>query len=246
LVISCIYRILNKKTGKFYVGRTKNFGNRKKDHLCRLRWGKHSNNYLQNSWDKHGEENFVFEIVEECGGFDELMKREQFWLDKTRCYDHSIGYNISKDATGVLLSEETKRKISKAHKGKKLIEEHKRRVSEGNKGKKLSEECKRKISVANKGRKRTAEQRKRISDACMGRKLSEAQKAKISFMFQGEKSQNSKLTNEQVKSIRVDFEEVKVGKRREFIRAMAEKYEVCACTIKNAAYKQTFKYVGTK
>jgi hypothetical protein len=41
---------------------------------------KHSNQHLQNSWNKYGEQNFRFEIVEECYPSD-CITREQHYFD---------------------------------------------------------------------------------------------------------------------------------------------------------------------
>jgi len=48
--------------------------------------------------------------------------------------------------TGIIRSEETKKKLSKAGKGKSKSEEHRRKISEANKGKIRSEDTKRKMS----------------------------------------------------------------------------------------------------
>jgi hypothetical protein len=62
-------------------------------------------------------------------------------------------------SSGLVPSEESRKKMSEAHKGKTLSEEHKRNISEANKGKNkgpMLEETKRKISESNKGRKYTS------------------------------------------------------------------------------------------
>jgi hypothetical protein len=86
---------------------------------------------------------------------------------------------------GVIMSEETKRKISEANKGrikseewrknlseamkgKPKSEEHRRNNSEGQKGKTLSEETKRKMSGANKNP--SEETRRKMSEAHNGSK----------------------------------------------------------------------------
>jgi group I intron endonuclease len=75
-----IYRIKNLKNKKCYYGSSKNIKKRWRTHLNDLKNGKHHNTHLQRSWDKYGEDNFVFELVEEC---DEtiLLELEQKYLD---------------------------------------------------------------------------------------------------------------------------------------------------------------------
>lgn len=88
-----IYRIKNLVNGKCYYGSSKNIKKRWKTHLNQLRKNKHINSILQNAWNKYGETNFVFELVEECN-LKNLFEVEQKYLDE------SIGYNIGKKACG--------------------------------------------------------------------------------------------------------------------------------------------------
>ena len=87
-------------------------------------------------------------------------------------------------ASGKILTEETKRKMSESAMG--------RIGSCGFKGKTHSEESKKKISDAkigkvspNKGKKLTPEQRKKISDGKKGKPLSEEHKRKVGDAFRG-------------------------------------------------------------
>ena len=95
-----IYKIVNKKNGKFYIGSTKNINIRWADHKRELNQNKHHCSRLQNSWNKHGEENFEFLVIEEIVCFKDLLKREQFYLDKLKPYNDIFGYNISPNACG--------------------------------------------------------------------------------------------------------------------------------------------------
>lgn len=93
----CIYKIINVKNNKFYVGSAVNFERRKAKHLWRLRRGDHSNIRLQNSWNKHGEAAFVFAVVQEVPQGEDLLAAENVWLlehvGKPYCY------NIARDAS---------------------------------------------------------------------------------------------------------------------------------------------------
>ncbi len=92
-----IYMIRNKVNGKFYVGSTKNFTQRKSGHLLGLRKNENRSRKLQRAWNKHGEENFVFEILEEVFKIEDLIPREQFYLDSL-----NPAYNIRKKAESSL------------------------------------------------------------------------------------------------------------------------------------------------
>lgn len=52
--ISGIYKILNIKNGKFYIGSSNNIKVRWSQHKTLLKNNKHENKYLQNAWNKYG------------------------------------------------------------------------------------------------------------------------------------------------------------------------------------------------
>lgn len=139
-----IYRIVNLVNGKAYIGQTKEkFQRRYWLHRWELRKGKHDNKHLQRAWDKYGEENFVFEIVEVLP-LEEIDDREKYWIDwqrkqKEGCYSIQDGgqpENLNdyispeirkrqgelnrKRMLGSKLSDETKAKMSKTRKGKRV------------------------------------------------------------------------------------------------------------------------------
>lgn len=96
-----VYVITNLLNGKIYIGSTKNsFKERWGNHLNLLKKGLHENKYLNNSWLKHGEENFEFSILEEIpfelinniSGYEKI--REQYWIDLFLPFDDN-GYNIA-------------------------------------------------------------------------------------------------------------------------------------------------------
>lgn len=117
-----IYQIRNLVNNKIYIGSTKNFIIRKRSHFNNLRENKHKNNHLQNSFNKYGEQNFVFEIIEIIENIEELIGKEQEWINKTECYNESKGFNIRKIANsneGLKHSEEYKLNKSILYKGRK-------------------------------------------------------------------------------------------------------------------------------
>jgi len=92
--ISGIYKILNIINNKFYIGSSYNIDIRWNDHKRELRNNRHTNNRLQNAWNKYGEKAFEFSIIEKVSRKN-LTKREQFWFNKLKPYEKEIGYNIS-------------------------------------------------------------------------------------------------------------------------------------------------------
>ena len=87
-----IYRIKNLVNEKCYYGSSKNIQKRWKTHLNQLRNKKHINCILQRAWDKYGEDNFVFEIVEKCE-LENIFEVEQKYIDT--CGDYNIGLKAS-------------------------------------------------------------------------------------------------------------------------------------------------------
>ena len=87
---SGIYQIRNFINGKIYIGSAVNLYRRKYEHLYDLSSSTHHNIHLQRAFDKYGEQNFVFEIIEFCEP-DVRYEIEQYWLDnffgKDFCYN---------------------------------------------------------------------------------------------------------------------------------------------------------------
>lgn len=169
-----IYKIENILTNDFYIGKSVDLCRRKKDHFKSLKNKNHANKHLQRSYDKYGEENFVFKILLYCEPF-ELIYYEQCFVDI-----FNPAYNICKECVdnwlGVNHTEESKMKMSKANSG----ENH------PNFGKHLTKETKHLISVANKGKVRTEEAIKNLSDSHKGKPASEEFKKYLSEKYKGE------------------------------------------------------------
>jgi group I intron endonuclease len=114
---SGIYQILCIPTQKIYIGSTINLHLRWRDHSIALRKGTHSNPYLQHAWNKYGEARFCFSVLELVDA-PELLDAEQKWIDKTRCTDENIGFNIAPRAgssLGIKRRLESRQKVSTAH-----------------------------------------------------------------------------------------------------------------------------------
>jgi group I intron endonuclease len=89
-----IYLIENKINNKKYVGSSINIKVRLMNHKYYLRKNYHANNYLQNSYNKYGEENFNFKILELCNE-TELINKENFYIKHYNANDLTQGYNLA-------------------------------------------------------------------------------------------------------------------------------------------------------
>jgi len=155
--IMAIYQIRSKATGKIYVGSAMKYVYRISVHLCRLKKGLHHSKILQNHFNKYGIEDLEFNILEEIFNSEDLIIREQFYIDTLKPV-----FNIrmiAHNQLGVKKSEETRRKISESKrgvsiKGHPISEETKLKLKIFNTGKVLSLEHRRKMSESRKGLKR--------------------------------------------------------------------------------------------
>jgi hypothetical protein len=171
----------------FYIG--KGSGNRAKE-LVRNR-----NVHFKRIIEKYGKSNIKF-VIFNCDSEDAAFSKE---IELIKSFKN-LGFVLSnmtdggEGVSGVIHSEETKRKLSLARLGK----------SSWNKGKPHSEETKRKLSEANLGYKHSDEAKLKIKLANMSRthksgyKLSDEHKNKISVGGKGKVPWNKgiKLSDE--------------------------------------------------
>ena len=150
-----IYEIKNIITNCRYIGSAQNFNRRKSGHFSLLRRGKHYNIHLQRAFDKYGEGNFIFNVLENCSEED-LIIREQWYFD-----NFNPEYNIAPTAGNSLHRRHTKESIEKIRKNsieRKDSEATKNALEKGrmhNKGKHFDRELKIKMSLAKSdGKKR--------------------------------------------------------------------------------------------
>jgi group I intron endonuclease len=201
-----IYSIKNIINGKMYIGSSVNLYLRKNIHFKQLFNMKHHSIYLQNSYNKYGKNNLVFDIIEFVPNKIDLIKREQIWIDllkpKYNIYKIAgspLGYKhtdeskekIRQNSKLLVHSEETKLKISKAKKGVKKSQESIDKFIQKMTGRKLSEEHKNKIGKANLGRKNSIETINKMKNAHSNVSLETRQKMRNAHI--GSKDSNAKI-----------------------------------------------------
>lgn len=172
--ISGIYSISNIITKKCYVGSSYSVNSRMCSHKNLLLKGKHFNKHLQSSYNKHGIQNFLFKEIEECG-IDNLIERENFWINKLKSNNRLFGYNVRLDTStnrGIKASSITREKLRISHLGHKRSKETNEKirltqlksvVQINKNGEKIGEYC----SML-EGEKVTKIQRQAISGVCRG------------------------------------------------------------------------------
>ena len=109
-----IYRIVNIKNGKSYIGSSIWIERRWTQHRHILRNNKHRNDYFQRSWNKYGEDSFCFEVLEKVDPVD-LIDKENFYI-KANNSEYNLN-TASPTRLGSKFTEEQRKRLSEAHKG---------------------------------------------------------------------------------------------------------------------------------
>jgi len=117
-MVSGIYAIINLLNNKVYIGSATDVRLRWNCHKRYLKLNKHPNSYLQNAWNKYGEDAFEFILIAfiEKPTKQKLEKLEQYWMDRFDSINKKYGYNIRKEASsnfGLKRSNKTKKLMSK-------------------------------------------------------------------------------------------------------------------------------------
>lgn len=191
-----IYSIEHKESGRRYIGSAINQKRRWNMHRWQLRSNRHCNPYLQNAWNKYGEESFEFVVLETVVDVSALCEREQYWINATE-----LKFNIcavAGSALGRPTSESTKAKLREARKGFKHTlaslekikatlnsPEVKARMLEMNKGRKHTPEARANMAVGRKGRRPSDETRRKMSEAHKGYIKSEEHRQRLSIALTG-------------------------------------------------------------
>ena len=154
-----IYSITNIINCKKYIGQSVDVKRRLRNHKWSLKHNRHENSHLQKSFNKYGENNFVFEIVCECTE-EQLDDFERFYIEHYRCMNSNFGYNH--ESGGSLhkhFSDEVIQKMRESRGGeksgmwgKKHTEETKKIMREKATGRVLSDTTKQKLSESHKGK----------------------------------------------------------------------------------------------
>ena len=98
-----IYKITNILNGKYYIGSSIDLNSRKNQHFRKLKTNRHHCIHLQNAWNKYGEENFKWEVVELLNDLNlvEIRKIEQNYIDADfdNQYNHFVVLRVSHNNT---------------------------------------------------------------------------------------------------------------------------------------------------
>lgn len=103
-IICGIYKITNNQNQKVYIGKSNNIGRRISEHLSQYEQKRTPNKPLYLAFNKYGQENFSFEVLEECSA-EELNEKEKYWIEKYDSTNPKKGYNILLGGDGMNANE---------------------------------------------------------------------------------------------------------------------------------------------
>jgi group I intron endonuclease len=141
-----VYAIVNVATGERYIGGSTNIRSRWQTHLSHLRKNQSTHTKLQAAWNQWGENSFLVVVVEEVGNRDELIAREQHYLDT-----YQPEYNTRQSADnsiGIPHDEASRAKMSAALRGRTFTDEHRANLSAALSGRTYSDETLAKMRAA--------------------------------------------------------------------------------------------------
>lgn len=160
-----IYKTTNLVNGKQYIGRD----------------SRNNPNYLgsgpliKKAIKKYGKENFIKEIIEECHSFEQMVKREEYWLNYYDAGNNDLFYNLQNLGKGVQFNQETRKKIGEASRRRITSDETRKKISQATKGK----------NNPMFGKKHHDTTRELMRKKRIGKKASEETKSKLSEMGRG-------------------------------------------------------------
>lgn len=186
-----IYTITNTVNQRLYVGSAIDFLKRQSQHCRELVRGRHGNAKLQRAWNKYGKDAFVFAVHEVVPDPEQLLAREQYWIDTMHAVTR--GYNLAPTAGSLLgfkHSDTTCQKMRDAHTGRPKSAEHVEKVRQALTGRTMTDEQRAKMRAAKLGKKRgpmSEATRNRIAESLRGKHLSETHREKLALAKLGKK-----------------------------------------------------------
>lgn len=74
--VCAIYQIKNLINNKIYIGSSVDVVDRWREHKRSLKKSSHHSTHLQRSWNKYGEKNFEFSLIEIVDNQQQLLEKE--------------------------------------------------------------------------------------------------------------------------------------------------------------------------
>ncbi len=144
-MISHVYIITHVPTMRYYIGKANNPYKRWDDHVATSRRKNRTKpvSYLHKAIQKHGLDEFEFEVIESLHTEELALHQERLWIEFFRSTEKGIGFNITAGGAGAIgyrHTDDAKAKIGAASVGNKH-----------NLGRVASEETRKKLSACRIG-----------------------------------------------------------------------------------------------
>lgn len=185
-----IYEIHNKINNKRYIGQSIRVKARILKHINLLNKNEHQNNHLQRSWNKYGEENFDYNVLEYCP-IEMLDEKEDYYITKYQSNNNQYGFNYridNKTNRGLKWSEEQREKMMDAINNNPWFHNHTIPLT-----------TMQKAWEASRNKVWTQEERDKHSQILTGTKIPDTSKMKLAQ--RGEGNPSCKLSEDSVKEI---------------------------------------------
>ena len=149
-----IYKVTNKVNGKIYIGQTvRTLEQRKWQHLNAAKHG--CKTHFYNAIRKYGEDNFVFEVIDEASSIQELNALERYYIAKFNCIKE--GYNmVDGGNNNVMFLDKVKQKHLESMRSPETRAKISKSMKEYRKEHPWTEEQKRKFAKSKYGNKNFA------------------------------------------------------------------------------------------
>lgn len=221
-----IYKIKNLINDKIYIGKTEvRFVERYWNHVWKLNNRSHDNKYLEKSWWKYGDTNFVFEVVHILDNDEDINNLENYYIELFDSFNN--GYNLTMGGEG-------KRGYVTSDKAKMIIGA-KNKIN--NLGKKHSEETKIKMRKSSRHLSPSPQTIEKIKLARTGIKASNETKEKLRLLNLGSKSPVAKINEDIVYKIKSDLLSGVLQKE------LSQKYDIPLSTISSIANNYSWTHV---
>lgn len=241
----------NRINGKEYIGQTiNNLNMRTNNHTSNaLGKNKKRKKYFHTAIEKHGPENFDWEILHKCNNINNLNKLEVYYINLYNTLEN--GYNLEPGGKNAIPTEESKKRMSIAQQkckrtgkdahfyGKHHSEETKQKLSELNMDHEVSKETKQKIAKTLKGRYTGK------NNPNYGKRLSEERKQWLSKINKGKKL-SEKAYSEKAIEKRVITHEKAVIVEGKYFRSMKEAAGFLGITSSALHYRLKTEWIGYK
>ncbi len=91
---SAVYAVCQKSTGIVYIGSSRDYKSRFRNHMYTLTKNRNGNPRLQDAWNQSSPQDFEFRVLEKVSCVDDLFDREQHWMSLAGAPSAILTFNV--------------------------------------------------------------------------------------------------------------------------------------------------------